>query len=319
MKFSEFRQHRVDPDQNVFGLVCEDSFLVDESREIWKRSFSGNWEFEKYSAKEFEEIPASRLLEDARTPSLFSRNRALIVTNAEKLTKARIESLVELRDVVQSSLKSILVTATPKGAEAWGGPSRIFPVIEIDPVRPGEAARWLVDRHKIAPEVARHLVDSLGTDLRQLNTEIQKLETYTAEARPIEIRDVDILILRAEQFGPFELDDALLARDYKKAVRIVSALLDDGVEPLIVLSRIVRVWRQLLAGKGMAGRKSAKEIAMAVGAPVWKANDILAACRQLEWKRLGTGFQELLKADRSLKTSAEPEIYFHVLLWKLIG
>ena len=35
----------------------------------------------------------------------------------------------------------------------------------------------------------------------------------SSNARQIEARDVDVLILRSEQFGPFELDDAVLARE----------------------------------------------------------------------------------------------------------
>src|SRR5262249_22903866 len=158
----------------------------------------------------FEEIPASRLMDDALTPSLFSQSRALIVTNCEKLTKGRLETLGEIHAVPRSSLKVILATANGKSVDGWG---RAFPIIEIDPVKPADAARWLVERHQFPPEVARYLVEALGPDLRQLTTEAEKLQTYAGLSRPVEPRDVDILILRSEQFGPFELDDAVLARD----------------------------------------------------------------------------------------------------------
>ena len=70
------------------------------------------------------------------------------------------------------------------------------------------------------------------------------------------------------RFGPWELDDAILERDYRKAVSVVGAMLDDGVEPLLVLSKIVRVWRQLFIGKGLAGKRSANEVAAAAGVAV---------------------------------------------------
>lgn len=316
MKFSDFQRYQPKPEHNVFVFICEDDLLLEESRDVWRQAFGGDWAFEKVVAKEFEEIPTSRLMDDALTPSLFSQSRAYIVAHCEKSSKARIEALTELHRIPRSSLKVILATSTLKNIEGW---ARSFPTIEIDPLRPADAARWLIDRHKVSADVARYMVETLGSDLRQLHTEVEKLQTYAGTSRQVDVRDVDVLILRSEQFGPFELDDAVLAADYRKAVQVLTAMLDDGVEPLMILSRIVRVWRQLFVGKAIVGKKSAKDVAMAAGAPVWKANDFAANCRKHEWKRLANGFRELLNADRAFKTSADPEVYFDVLLWKLIG
>jgi len=317
MKFSEFRQYQPKPGQNVFVFVCEDDFLVEESRAVWLRIFGGSWVFEKYAAKEFEEIPAGRLMDEALTPSLFTQNRALLVTNAEKLTKGRVEHLTALQNVANASLKVVLVTSGRKSADAL---AKIFPIVEIDTLRPADVARWLVDRYKLAPEIARHLVENVGTELYALHTEIEKLKTYVGDTRPIELGDIDVLILRSEQFGPFELDDAIIARDFKKAVQVLGAMLDEGVEPLIILSRIVRVWRQLFVGKGLVGKRSAKDLAAAALVPMWKAGDFAAGCKKFEWKQLAAGFRLLLQADRAFKTSTpNPEGYFDVMLWKLIG
>jgi len=316
MKFSDFRQFKPKANQNVFLFVCGDDLLIEESRAVWRQAFGGEWVFEKYSIKEFEDIPASRLMDDALTPSLFSQSRALIIANAEKLTKGRAETLIEIHAVPRSSLKVILGASELKGLEPL---TRFFPLVQIDSVKAGDATRWIIDRYKLSPDVARYLVEALGPDLRQLHTEVEKLQTYAGSSRAIEVRDVDILTLRSVQFGPFELDDAVVAGDYRKSVQVLGAMLDDGAEPLMVLARIVRVWRQLYVGKALVGKKSAKHVAVAAGTPVWKANEFVAGCRKHEWKRLVAGFRELLNADRALKTSADPDTYFDVLLWKLMG
>jgi DNA polymerase III subunit delta len=317
MKFSEFKQYQPKQSSNVFGFVCEDDFILEEARPVWMRIFGGEWVFEKYAAKEFEEIPAGRLMDEALTPSLFTQNRALIVANGEKTTKGRLEDLAALQAVPNASLRIVLAANSRKSADAW---AKLFPIIEIDTLKPADAARWLMERYKISPEVARHLVDSVGIDLYQLHNEMQKLQTYVGSSRPVDTHDVDILVLRTEQFGPFELDDAMLARDYKRAVQVLGAMLDEGVEPLMILSRIVRVWRQLFVGKSLSGKRSAKDIAAAALVPAWKAADFTASCKRFEWKQLAGGFRLLLNADRAFKTSTpNPEGYFDVLLWKLIA
>jgi DNA polymerase-3 subunit delta len=317
MKFSEFKQYQPKQQANIFAFVCEEDFLVDESRPVWQRIFGGDWVFEKYIAKEFEEIPPGRLMDEALTPSLFTQNRVVIVTNADKITKGRIEDLTALQAIPNSSLRIVLVTSSRKSADSW---AKTFPVIEIDSLKPADAARWLMDRYKLAPEMARYLVDNVGADLYQLHTEMEKLQTYVGKGRPIEARDVDVLILRSEQFGPFELDDAVLARDYSKAVKVIGTMLDEGVDPLMVLSRIVRVWRQLFVGKSLVGKRSAKDVAAAAMVPVWKSADFTASCRKFEWKQLAAGFRLLLNADRAFKMSTpNPEGYFDVMLWKMIS
>ncbi len=316
MRFSDFQQFKPKADQNVFLFVCDDDLLLEESRDVWRQGFGGDWLFEKFAVKEFEEIPAARLMDIALTPSLFSQSRAFIVANAEKLTKSRIETLGDINKVAHSSLKIVLASLGRKGIDSL---LPLFPAVEIDSVKPADAIRWLIDRYKFSPDVARYLVDALGNDLRQLQTEAEKLQTYAGGNRTVEIRDVDVLTLRSIQFSAFELDDAILAGNYRKAVHVLGAMLEDGAEPLLVLGKIVRVWRQLFVGKALAGKKSAKDLAVAAGVPYFKANEFADACRKHQWKRLASGFRELLEADKAFKSSADPDVYFDVLLWKLIG
>jgi DNA polymerase-3 subunit delta len=233
------------------------------------------------------------------------------------MTKARFEDLTPLQAVRDASLRLVLVAGARKPLE---GGSRGFPIIEIDPLKPADVARWLIERYKVKPDIARYLVENVGTDLYQLHTEIQKLQTYSGGGRAIEARDIDVLILRSERFGPFELDDAILAGDYRKSVQVLGSMLEEGMEPLIILSRIVRVWRQLLVGKSVSGKTGAKDAAAAAGVPAWKSGDFTAACRRLQWKQLAAGFRLLLDADRAFKASTpNAEGYFDVMLWKMMN
>src|SRR4029453_10197171 len=129
MRFTEFLLYRPSDNPNVVVFVCEDDFLVEESRAVWSRILGDNWLFEKLHAKEFDEIEANKLLDDAQTPSLFSQSRALIVWNADKVSKKRGEDLVTLQAVANSSLKIILVVSDSKTTQSW---MKAFPTISIN-------------------------------------------------------------------------------------------------------------------------------------------------------------------------------------------
>lgn len=317
MNFAEFKRYRPKTDYNVFAFACEDDFLVEESRAVWSGIFGPNWVFEKLHVKEFEEIEGGRLMDEALTPSLFSQSRVLLVANAEKVSKRRAEDLTTLQGISNSSLKVVLLFSNMKSGEGW---VKALPTVSIDPLKPADVARWLMDRYAVSADVARYVVESAGTELYPLHHEMEKLKTYVGGTRAPDIRDVDASLLRAEKFGPWELNDAVLARDYKKAVHVVGAMLDEGEEPLRILGSIVRVWRQLFVGKGMSRKGSANDIAAAAGVPSFKAASFAASCKKFGWPQLAAGFRELLAADRAFKTSSPNfEAYFDILLWKLVG
>jgi DNA polymerase III subunit delta len=317
MKFSEFRQYRPKTVPNVVVFVCEDDFLVEESRSVWAEILGSNWRLEKLHAKDLDERDPGRLLDEAQTPSLFAQSRLLLIANAEKLSKRWGEELIALQDVSNSSLKVILLCTGAKALEDW---MKKIPAIVIEPLKPGEVTRWLVERYSLSPDVARYVVESAGTELYLLHNEMEKLSTYLGGVRRPEISDVEVSVLHVDKFGAFELEDAILERDYRKAVKVVGAMIDDGVEPLLILAKIVRVWRQLFVGKGLAGKTSANEVAAAAGVPAFKSSTFLTSCRKYGWPQLTNGFRELLYADHAFKSSSpNVEAYFDILLWKLVA
>ena len=313
MKFSEFRRQSAAPPGHVFVFACEDDFLVEESKAVWTQLFGGNWAVEKISAKELDSI------ESALTPPLFGDSCVLMVTNAGKVPKKRLTHLVEINALQDSSLKIILCVADRRSLQAW---TKMFKVVEIDPLRPADAIRWVKERYGVRSEVASYVVENIGAELYPLYGELEKLQTYVKKERPIEVKDVDMLILRSEQFGPFELDDAVLARDYRKAVRVTEAMIEEGVEPFKILGKLASLWRKLFASKQLIDRGLGSEVARALGLHDFVAGKLRKAAGGFSSEQLVLGFSELLKADKAFKStsaSANPEYCFDAMLWKLIG
>ena len=315
MKFNELG--RIGPiREHVIVFVCEDDLLAEEARPVFADAFGGEWVFERLTLREFEALDGRELVERALSPPLFGPARALIVAEAGKVTKKKLEVLEEVAALEASSLKIILGSSARKLPRSLSG----FRSIVVDPLRPGDAVRWLRQRYEVRPEVAQYLVDALGSELRPLSAEMEKLMAYVREARPVEIRDVDSLTLRSEQFSPFDLDDAVMEGDYRKAVRIADAMVEEGLQPLVVLARVARVWRQLFVGKVLSGSRPGREIAAAAGVPHWKAQALLRGCQRVSAALLANGFGLLLEADQTLKSAPTDKVLvLDLLLWRLLG
>jgi DNA polymerase III delta subunit len=314
MKFSEFRNHAL-PAGSVYIFVCPDDYLIDESQAVWRDRFGGEWDFERMTLREFDSLNVTDLEEEARSPRLFGGSRAIMVrvADATKFTKKRITEVEPLAAMTDSCLKVVFVF------DKRPGRGRLpFPAVEIDPLRTVDTIRWLETRFELANDVARYMVDHLGTELLPLKQEAEKLRTYAGGTRRVEVGDVDQLIFRSERYGPFALDEALMNANYPESIRIIGSMIEDGVHALLILSKLTRVWRQLFVARTL-GRASDVEVARLAGVPPAIGGKILRASRRFEWGALVRGFRLLVQADHAFKSSSpDPEFYFDILLWKLL-
>jgi DNA polymerase-3 subunit delta len=132
-------------------------------------------------------------------------------------------------------------------------------VKEFTPRRGGALNRWIVDRVRekggsIEPGAINLLAAFVGSDLRLLDQEIEKLLTHTGQERPIKERDVQLLVSYVQEANIFEMVDALGKRDSREAMRLLHRLLDDGQPPLYILHMIARQFRILLRIKELLGK-----------------------------------------------------------------
>ncbi|NTU65981.1 MAG: DNA polymerase III subunit delta [Chloroflexi bacterium] len=132
-------------------------------------------------------------------------------------------------------------------------------VIECKQPAATELPRWIGDRAKkcggsIEPAAAQRLAALIGSDLRRLDTELNKLITYVNAQRSITTKDVDLLVSDASTSSVFDLVDALGKRDGQRAAHELHHLLDQGENPLGLLAMIVRQYRLLILVKELQGR-----------------------------------------------------------------
>lgn len=109
---------------------------------------------------------------------------------------------------------------------------------------PREAAAWITKRLEkdeltIEPKAISLLLSSTGLALGRIRPEIEKLILYAAGERGITAQHVkDVVIPQEESEGTFALMDAVQNAHAAKALREVSALIDGGVQPPVILGQL---------------------------------------------------------------------------------
>jgi DNA polymerase-3 subunit delta len=174
-------------------------------------------------------------------------------------------------------------------------------------------AEWLrgrADRLGVPIEDAaiRSLVDLVGSDLRMLASEIDKLATYAGE-RTITATDVAALTPEAREQSIFDVVDAVVEGRAPTALLTVERMLTAGTNtPLRIQAMIARQVRHLVrAAELLEGGASEEQIGAACGIRGFPATKLMRQARASTGAQAEAALRAIEASDSAVKTGELPE------------
>lgn len=188
---------------------------------------------------------------------------------------------------------------------------------ELAPWIDAEAKRRGVN---LAPGVGDALAQSIGADLWTLSNELEKLAAYAA-GEVVEQETVAELVSAAREARVWDLTDAIVAGDERKALRALTRLLAEGQPATMLAYMVVRQFRQIVLVKDLRGRRVRQdEIARQSGVPSFRINAVGALASRYPWPSLHAAYARLSEADLSVKRGlADDESSLQLLVHELCG
>ena len=186
---------------------------------------------------------------------------------------------------------------------------------------------WINKRVKdkggeIERPAAAALANVVGSDLRALDNEIEKLTLYVNGERAISLADVELLSPYTADSETFAMANAIGRGDMKEAQNQLHKRLDEGQNPLAIIGGITGQFRGLLEVKSMAAQGlTPAEIAKAKG---WRSDYAakmrLQEARNFSLPRLVEIFNILLDTDVAIKTGQlDQTLALDTLIARLCG
>jgi DNA polymerase-3 subunit delta len=197
-----------------------------------------------------------------------------------------------------------LVDALGKGGAAVVRPAR--------PSRPAERRAFVHQegrRHgsALVGRAADALIESVGTDLRELAAAVEQLAASTSSGRIDEETVLRYYRGRAETTG-FAVADAALSGDVRQALQLLRQALDAGTAPLLITSAFASGLRDVARVRAAAGL-AVGEIAGRLQLPDWKVERTLRRGRSWSDGGLAAALRAVAAADLDVKGAGADDAY----------
>jgi DNA polymerase-3 subunit delta len=292
----------------------EDLLIEHEIARIKSKALSGGFASMNLGVFDGASLDADALVMEAMTYPAMSPMRVLVVSNAQSIKEAQIERIVEY--IKNPSLTTVLIFAsTEKKVDKRAafmklldskGCLRVF----YNP-RGDELTAWMRKEagrlgKKISASAAARLADIAGPKLRDVAGELAKIALFTGDKAGIELSDVESAGVDVREESAFDLAEAILGKDLKRALTALSKL--EGEPPLTLIGAIAGRMRALvklksLSAKGMEGER----LAAACGIFMNKLAAYRKASSRLTQKETRRIFRRLSRADMDFKGGLLPD------------
>jgi DNA polymerase-3 subunit delta len=197
---------------------------------------------------------------------------------------------------------------------------------EFLPLKPAELQAWIKSHLKrlkadIDPRALQRILELIASDLHTVTNELNKLAAAALPSGRITIELVNELIGRSREHMNWELTDHIVSRNRKAALRTLKDLLDDQVEPVMLIGLIGGTYRRMaLAKELLLGGASPGQIFSQVRMPAFKQGAYLSMLGRVESKTLARGIERIAQADLAIKTSkATPRMQVEMLVCELMN
>lgn len=257
------------------------------------------------------------MITDSLAPSLFGDARIVVIKEIQDLTAECSDEIIEYLVDPDESLnlilwhkggvkgKALVDKVKKAGAEVIAAEA-----IKKDSDK-AEFVRSEFKRlgRKISTEAVQALIDSLGSDLRELGGACSQLASDVLDGKVIDEDDVVAYQRGRIETTGYDVADAVL--DGKTALALISLrnAINTGTDPVLIVSAIAASIRTMAKVSGASRGLKSYDLASQLGLPPWQIDK---ARRQLSgWSEnaLARSVITLAQADADIKGAAADPAY----------
>ena len=294
--------------KNVYLLYGTEDYLKRQYRDKLKHALVEPDDTMNFSAYEGKDINPKELIDLSETLPFFKEKRMILVENSG-FFKNSCDDLAEYMSQVPESTCFVFVEEeVDKRSKLFKAASRAGSAVEFETPKEDMLIRWILGRiqregKKITQSVMQLFLSKTGSDMENIDKELEKLICYTLDKTEISAADVEAICTGQTENKIFEMIDAISAKNQKKALALYYDLLALKEAPMRILFLIARQFQNLLLIKSMSAKGyPAVSIAKTAGMPSFAVQKNLRQAGAFKINQLKEAIEDCGQAEEDVKT-----------------
>lgn len=289
-------------------LYGEEAYLRQQYRDRLVRAAAAEGDTMNFSSYSGKNINPAELVDLAETLPFFAERRVILVQDSG-FFKSSCETIADYLPQANASTCFIFVESeVDKRTKAYKAAKKAGSVVEFKTQKEAVLMRWALgrigkERKRITKEAMQLFLDRTGTDMGNIDRELEKLLCYTLDKEAIEADDVKAVVTERPENKIFEMVDAVAAHNQKKALELYYDLLALKEAPMRILYLLTRQFRILCEVKELAAKGySSREIADKTGIPEFAVRKNAGQAGGFSGERLVAALKDGARAEEAVKT-----------------
>ena len=292
---------------HIYLLYGEEAYLRKQYKNRLKEAIIGD-DSMNYHYYEGKGAVIGEVIDQAETMPFFSEKRLILMENTG-LFKGGGEELSEyLKSPAQTVYFLFVETEVDKRSKLYKTVSAKGCAVEFGIQDENTLKRWVLgmvkrENKKISEPALNFLLEMTGTDMENIQKEMEKLFCYCMDRDAITERDIVQICTKRISSHIFDMINAIADKKQKKALELYYELLALKEPPMRILFLITRQFNLLLQVKELAGKGyQGRAIGEKVGLPGFVAGKYVTQASRFQKEELRETVEACVEAEEAIKT-----------------
>lgn len=294
--------------KNVYLLYGEEAYLKKQYKDRMKKAIIPDGDTMNYAYYEGKGINPAEIVDLAETMPFFAGRRLIVAENSGFFKNATPELADYIKSMPDTTCLLFIENEVDKRGKMYKAVKDRGRIVEMGRQDEKTLLYWIAGNVKkegrqIKESTARYLVSKTGTDMENLEKELEKLFSYTLGKNEITAADIDDICTTQITNKIFDMIEAVAAKRQKQALDYYYDLLALKEPPMRILYLLARQFKLLLEVKDLMGRGNDKaQIAKTVKLHPFVAGKYMQQCRTFTKAELRDIMEEAASTEEMVKT-----------------
>ena len=294
--------------KQIYLLYGNEAYLKKQYKDKLKKALADAEDTMNFSAFEGKDINVKEVIDLAETLPFFAERRVILIENSGFFKNAADEMAEYIKQAAPTTYFLFVEEEVDKRSKMYKAVKNAGKIVEFAEQNEDVLTRWVLGRlkredKKITGSVMQLFLSKTGTDMGNIDRELEKLFCYTMGRDVITAEDVEAVTTEQISNKIFDMVNAVAEHNQKKALDLYYDLLALKEPPMRILFLISRQFQILFNVKSAtAKRVDNRTIAQKAGIPEFAVRRNQAQARNFTQEQLRQALEDGVFYEEAVKT-----------------